>query len=162
MKLIYKNIYLILFLIIIFFLDRISKYLIVNHTESIDDNKIFSSQYINLELVWNKGIAFGLLSFSSSFVYNLLSLIIAFVILIIIYLIIKSRNYEKFFLTMILGGAIGNLYDRVIYKSVPDFIDLHIKNFHWFIFNIADIFITIGVLWLILAEFFVKKKYETN
>jgi len=156
-NLIYKNIYLISFLIIIFFLDRISKYLILNHTESIDDNKIFSSQYINLELVWNKGIAFGLLSFSSAFVYNLLSLIIAFVILIIIYLIIKSRNYEKFFLTMILGGAIGNLYDRVIYKSVPDFIDLHIKNFHWFIFNIADIFITLGVLSLICLEIFTKK-----
>ena len=54
---------------------------------------------------------------------------------------------------MILGGALGNIYDRIFYRAVPDFIDFHISNFHWFIFNFADIFITIGVIFMIIFEY---------
>ncbi len=156
-KILNKNLSLLILFLIIFFLDRISKFLVLDKVNRIGENKIFSSTFINFELIWNKGIAFGLLSFSSEFIYNFVSLIIVFVILLIIFFIFKAKNYEKFFFTMILGGAIGNLYDRIIYKSVPDFIDLHINNFHWFIFNIADIFITLGVLSLICSEILIKK-----
>ena len=69
----------------------------------------------------------------------------------------KSNGIKKFSLMMILGGAIGNVYDRIFYKAVPDFIDFHIGNFHWFIFNVADIFISLGVIFMILSEFFVNK-----
>ncbi len=157
MRAINKNISLLIFLIIIFLFDRISKFLIINKVNETGQNKIFSSTYINLELIWNNGIAFGLLAFPSNFIYNILSSIIFIIVLILIYFILKAKSYEKLFLTMILGGAIGNLYDRLIYNSVPDFIDLHINNFHWFIFNIADIFITLGVLSLICSEILIKK-----
>ena len=152
-----KNYNLFILLITTFLLDRISKYIIINKVNSSGENKIFNSEFLNFELIWNKGIAFGLLSFSSYTIYNLISLIIFLVILIIIFLLFKSKKKEKLFLTLILGGAIGNLYDRIIYKSVPDFIDFHINNFHWFIFNVADIFITLGVIGLIFIEIFFKK-----
>ena len=64
----------------------------------------------------------------------------------------KSNGIKKFSLMMILGGAIGNIYDRIFYKAVPDFLDFHIGNFHWFIFNVADIFITLGVIFMIIIE----------
>ena len=152
-----KNYNLFIVLIFIITLDRISKYIIINKVNSSGENKVFNSEFLNFELIWNKGIAFGLLSFSSHTIYNLISLIIFLVILVIIFLLFKSKKIEKLFLTLILGGAIGNLYDRIIYKSVPDFIDFHINNFHWFIFNVADIFITLGVLGLIFIEIFFKK-----
>ena len=156
-----KNYSLFILIVLIFFIDRISKFLIINEANNLGQNEIFNSKFLNFELIWNKGIAFGLLSFSSSTIYNFISLVIFFVIMIIIFLLFRAKKNEKLFLTLILGGAIGNLYDRIIYKSVPDFIDFHINNFHWFIFNIADIFITLGVFWLILVELF-KKKDETN
>ena len=124
--------------------------------------KYINQKFLNFQLIWNEGIAFGLLSFENDFIYHSISLLITLIILILIIMLIKSKNVEKIGFALISGGAIGNLFDRIMFKSVPDFIDFHVNNFHWFIFNIADIFITIGVLWLILAEFFVKKKYETN
>tara|TARA_B100001057_G_C22092218_1_gene659969 strand:- start:232 stop:477 length:246 start_codon:yes stop_codon:yes gene_type:complete len=66
---------------------------------------------------------------------------------------IKNLGMRKYALLMIFGGAIGNLFDRIIFKAVPDFIDLHVGNFHWFIFNFADVFISIGVFFMILFEF---------
>ena len=121
-------------------------------------SEIFSSRFINFELVWNKGIAFGLFSLEGGLLYQVISLLIFLIIIILIYFILKSDGFEKFGFILILGGALGNLFDRIFYKAVPDFIDLHINDFHWFIFNIADIFITIGVLCLILVEIFFKKK----
>ena len=121
-------------------------------------SEIFSSRFINFELVWNKGIAFGLFSLEGGLLYQIISLLIFLIIIILIYFILKSNGFEKFGFILILGGALGNLFDRIFYKAVPDFIDLHINDFHWFIFNIADIFITIGVLCLILVEIFFKKK----
>ena len=143
--------------ILIFLIDRISKILIIKKSEQISGTEIFSSKFINFELVWNKGIAFGLLSLNEGISYQLISVLIFIIIIILIHLIYKSKSYERLGFTLILGGAIGNLFDRVFYKSVPDFIDLHVHNFHWFIFNIADIFITIGVLCLLCIEIFFKK-----
>ena len=142
----------------IFFLDRITKILVVKTAQDLGKNDIYFSDYINIELVWNKGVAFGLFSMNESTSYNLITLVIFFVILIIIFLILKAKKFEKFSYILILGGALGNLFDRLLYKAVPDFIDLHINNFHWFIFNIADIFITMGVMCLIFVEIFFKKE----
>jgi len=146
------------FIIFIFLIDRISKILIIKKSQEMMGGQIFSSKFINFELVWNKGIAFGLFSSDGGILYQLISLLIIFIIMVLIYFIVKSKGLEKLGFTLILGGALGNLYDRIFYKAVPDFIDLHINNFHWFIFNIADIFITIGVICLILVEIFFKKK----
>ena len=153
-----NNIFYFIVILSIFLLDRISKILIINISEEIKNNEIYQSEFINFQLIWNEGIAFGLLSFENDFIYHSISLLITLIILVLIIMLIKSKNVEKIGFALISGGAIGNLFDRIMFKSVPDFIDFHINNFHWFIFNIADIFITIGVLWLILAEFFVKKK----
>ena len=146
------------FLISLFLIDRVSKILIIKKSQEIMGGEIFSSRFINFELIWNKGIAFGLFSSDSGVFYQLISLLIIFIVMILIYFITKSKGFEKFGFILILGGALGNLFDRIFYKAVPDFIDLHINNFHWFIFNIADIFITIGVICLILVEIFFKKK----
>ena len=154
-----KNIFYFIIVFVVFLIDRISKILIVNFSEEIRNNEIYQSKFLNFQLIWNEGIAFGLLSFENDFIYHSISLLITLIILILIIMLIKSKNVEKIGFALISGGAIGNLFDRIMFKSVPDFIDFHVNNFHWFIFNIADIFITIGVLWLILAEFFVKKKY---
>jgi|TARA_Y200000002_G_scaffold197292_1_gene162966 signal peptidase II len=155
-----KNNFLSIFIFItfIFLIDRISKILIIKKSQQIMGNEIFSSRYINFELIWNKGIAFGLFSFDGGMLYQMISLLIFFIVIILIYFILKSNGFEKFGFILILGGALGNLFDRIFYKAVPDFIDLHINSFHWFIFNIADIFITFGVICLILVEIFYKKK----
>ena len=155
-----KNIFYFIIVFVVFLIDRISKILIVNFSEEIRNNEIYQSKFLNFQLIWNEGIAFGLLSFENDFIYHSISLLITLIILILIIMLIKSKNVEKIGFALISGGAIGNLFDRIMFKSVPDFIDFHVNNFHWFIFNIADIFITIGVLWLILAEFFVKKNMK--
>tara|TARA_X000000950_G_C13756852_1_gene595128 strand:+ start:189 stop:680 length:492 start_codon:yes stop_codon:yes gene_type:complete len=152
---IFFNFSLILF---IFLLDRISKNLIIKKSEEIGSGQIYSSKFINFELVYNKGIAFGLFSLDEGFAYQSISMLIIIVTIILIYFITKSRGFERFGFILILGGALGNLFDRIFYKAVPDFIDLHVNDFHWFIFNIADIFITFGVICLILVEIFFKKR----
>jgi signal peptidase II len=144
-------------IIIIFLLDRISKIYIINLAELNSSVDIYLTSFLNLYLVWNSGIAFGLLSFDQSFIYNTITILILIIILIILIIIIKSNNYKIYFLSMIMGGALGNLFDRIYYSAVPDFIDLHLNNFHWFIFNVADIFISIGVICLILDEIFIDK-----
>ena len=135
-----------------------TKLYILKKTENLNSNEIFFSNYLNIQLVWNKGIAFGLLSIDKNLTYHLITLLIIIVIIIIVYLANKSESFEKFSYSLIIGGALGNLFDRVYYSAVPDFIDLHINNFHWFIFNIADIFITLGILCLIFVEIFLKKE----
>ena len=159
-----KNIINLIIITIIFLIDRISKILILKKTELIDQNEIFLSKFKNLHLIWNEGIAFGLLSFKGGLFYQIITVLILIIIITLLILIIrpKTKINEKIGYILISGGAIGNFYDRVAYKAVPDFIDLHVGNFHWFIFNIADIFITIGILWLILIEIFSNKKNENS
>ena len=143
---------------IIFFLDRISKYLVISQSEKNLSYDLFQSEFLNINLIWNEGIAFGLLSFGNQIFYNIISVLIAIIIIILFILIFKAKKIKKYSYIIICGGALGNLFDRIIYKSVPDFIDFHYNEFHWFIFNIADIFITLGVLCLIYDEIFLEKK----
>ena len=148
--------------LLIFLIDRISKIYVINLDKNFSGSEIFSSKFLNIYLIWNEGIAFGLFSSNENNIYNILTLLIIFVIIIIFYMITQSQGLQKYSLLMILGGAIGNVFDRILYKSVPDFIDFHINEFHWFIFNVADIFITIGVICMILTELIAsnKKKHE--
>ena len=137
---------------LIFILDRFSKIYVVNLDKVNYSPELYKSKFLNINLIWNEGIAFGLLSFDQSNFYNLLSLLIAIIVLFIFFMIIKNNNIKKYPLLMIFAGAIGNLYDRIAYKAVPDFIDFHIEEFHLFIFNVADIFISLGVFCMILFE----------
>tara|TARA_Y100001958_G_C20748724_1_gene234102 strand:+ start:134 stop:514 length:381 start_codon:yes stop_codon:yes gene_type:complete len=123
---------------------------------NFNENIYFLNDYINLDLVWNTGIGFGLLSSNSNLIYNLTSLLIVIVIIFLIYFLIGSDKYEKIIYSIIIGGALGNFYDRMLFKAVPDFIDLHYKNFHWFTFNLADIFITCGIIAFLLRGFYIK------
>ncbi len=141
-------------LIIIFSIDRISKFYILKLAQVESSVDIYVTSYLNLFLIWNKGIAFGLLSMNESIVYNFITLIISLIIVVILFMMWKNNNIQRYFLALVAGGALGNLYDRIVYTAVPDFIDLHFQGFHWFVFNIADIFITIGILCLILVEVF--------
>ena len=142
-------------IISIFILDRISKIKIISNLES--SNSIFINDYLNFDLIWNTGVAFGLLSQNANIYYHIITFLIFLIIILLGYLIFKGDFFEKIFLSLILGGALGNFYDRLFYFAVPDFIDLHIDNFHWFTFNIADIFITIGVIFLISKDLFLIK-----
>lgn len=144
--------------LIIFLVDRFSKIYILKIAALENKVDIYISEYLNLYLIWNKGIAFGLFSFEENLIYNLISLTIFVISLVIIVMIIKSSGFRKYVLIMILGGALSNLFDRVYYSAVPDFIDFHVNNYHWFIFNVADIFITFGVICLIYEEIFLYKK----
>ena len=138
--------------VLIFILDRISKLYVMNLDRVNYSSELYQSKYLNISLVWNEGIAFGLLSFNQHSFYNILSLLISIIIMVIFFMIIRNDNIKRYPLLMIFAGAIGNLYDRFAYKAVPDFIDFHIGEFHWFIFNVADIFISLGVFFMILFE----------
>mgnify|MGYP001277924494 CR=1 FL=1 len=136
----------------IFLFDRLSKLYVIYLDKKFFTSEIFSSKFLNINLIWNEGIAFGLLNFEKNYLYNILTIFILTVIILILFMIIKTEGLKKFSLLLILGGALGNIFDRIFYKAVPDFIDFHIGNFHWFIFNIADIFISVGVIFMILFE----------
>ena len=144
------NIYFLIIILLIFFLDRYSKLYIL---KNFSDRIYYINKLINFDLVWNTGIGFGLFNSSSMFIYNLISIVIACVIILLVYLTIKSKKIDKIAFSIIIGGAIGNFYDRLIYNAVPDFIDLHYANFHWFTFNLADVFITFGVFIFLLKGF---------
>ena len=141
----------------IFIIDRVSKLYILNIADITGSVDIYISSYLNFYLIWNKGIAFGFFSFEENLIYHLITTLIIIITFIIIFIIIKTNDYRAYFLVFILGGSYGNLFDRIYYSSVPDFIDFHINDFHWFIFNVADIFITTGVFCLIFVEIFYKK-----
>tara|TARA_Y100000816_G_scaffold50833_1_gene32419 strand:+ start:1239 stop:1736 length:498 start_codon:yes stop_codon:yes gene_type:complete len=141
----------------IFLLDRISKIYVIDQSKKSLSNNLFLSDYLNISLMWNEGIAFGLFAFDESFFYNFITILIIMVIIIVFFMILKNKGYKKYSLILILGGALGNLYDRIFFGAVPDFIDFHIGDFHWFVFNVADIFISIGVIIMILSEFMVTK-----
>jgi len=151
-----------LLVFLIFLFDRVSKIYVINLNNKFLGNEIFSSKFLNITLIWNEGIAFGILSFGDKTLYNFLTILIFIIILVIVFMIIKSEGLKKYSLLIILGGALGNIFDRIYYKAVPDFIDIHIANFHWFIFNIADIFITLGVVFMIFLELFVNNKKDKS
>jgi len=144
-------------IIFIFLIDRISKLLIIGSPETYEQYGISITSFLNFNLIWNEGIAFGLFSFDEKLYYNFLTLFICLITVVIIWLMFRSSGFEKLSYIMIIGGSFGNIFDRIIYSAVPDFIDIHINNFHWFIFNVADIFITIGIIFLISFEIFDKK-----
>ena len=143
---------------LIFLLDRISKIYVIHLDEILLNSEIITSKFINIQLIWNEGVAFGLFAFDDKSFYNLITGFIIIIILTLIYFIRKTRGIEKYSFIAILGGALGNVFDRFLYSAVPDFIDIHYQNFHWFIFNVADIFISLGVLLLISLELFFKKR----
>ena len=151
-----------LIVIIIFSLDRISKIYILNLAESGNYLDIYLNSFLNFHLIWNTGIGFGLLPSETDFYYNLITALIVLINIIILVMVIKSNDYKIFFLLIILGGSFGNLFDRIYYRAVPDFIDFHYGSFHWFVFNVADIFITLGILCLIIVEFFFNNLKEKN
>ena len=148
-----KNFY-ISFLIVslIYFLDRLSKIYVIQLDKNNFGSEIFNSSYLNIVLIWNKGIAFGLFSFNETHLYNILTLIISIIIIIVIIMSLRTQGFKRYSLLMVVGGALGNLYDRIFFNAVPDFIDFHIGEFHWFIFNVADMFISLGVIFMILYE----------
>ena len=143
---------------IIFFLDRVSKLYLINLVEVNNVVDIYVSPFLNLYFIWNTGVAFGLLSFEQSTFYSLVTIIIICIDIILLIIIVRSNNYKAFFFICIFGGSLGNLFDRLYYKAVPDFIDIHFQEFHWFIFNVADIFISLGITCLIFVEIFSNKK----
>mgnify|MGYP001489179382 FL=1 len=149
-------------IIFIFLIDRISKLLIIGSPETYEQYGISITSFLNFNLIWNEGIAFGLFSFDNKFYYNLLTILICLITIIIIWLLLKSDGLERLSFLVIVGGSLGNIFDRIFYSAVPDFIDIHINNFHWFIFNVADIFITIGILCLISIEVVGKKKNKNE
>jgi signal peptidase II len=146
------------FIIMIFLIDRLTKIYVITKFDNNLSLNLFESKYLNFHLIWNDGIAFGLLSSSNDFFYNVITFIIFLIIIVLIRMLINSTKLEKIALIFVIGGACGNFLDRIIYKSVPDFIDLHYNNFHWFVFNVADIFVTVGVILLIFNEIFYEKK----
>ena len=161
-KFLRKNFYISFSIVaLIYFLDRLSKIYVIQLDKNNLGSDIFNSAYLNIVLIWNKGIAFGLLSFSESYLYNFISLIIAIIIIVLVIMSLKSQGFKRYSLLIIVGGALGNLHDRIFFNAVPDFIDFHIGNFHWFIFNVSDIFITLGVISMIVSELFDNKNEKT-
>jgi signal peptidase II len=154
-----KKIYLFVIIVIFFLIDRVSKILILKSFLKNSLSEIYINSFLNFSLVWNSGIGFGLLQIEPNIFYSTVSIIIAAINLILIYWMITTPNYsESIFISIILGSSLGNLFDRLYYNSVPDFIDLHYKSFHWFTFNIADIFITLGIIGLIIIDLLKIKK----
>ena len=153
LKFLRKNFYISFSIVaLIYFLDRLTKIYVIQLDKNNLGADIFNSAYLNIILIWNKGIAFGLFSFDESHLYNILSLIISIIVVILVIMSLKSHGFKRCSLLMIVGGALGNLHDRIFFNAVPDFIDFHVGNFHWFIFNVSDIFITLGVISMIILE----------
>ena len=150
-----NNIYFTFIILSIFFLDRFTKIYILNNFR---DSSFYLNDFINFDLIWNTGVGFGLLSSNSNLFYNSTTALIGLIIIFLFIFALDSEKYEKIIFSIIIGGALGNFYDRITYKAVPDFIDLHYKNFHWFTFNLADIFITIGLISMLIYGLILKNK----
>ena len=161
-ELLKKNLFNLFIIVFIFLLDRISKYLVLELFYKTSEKEVIITSFLSFNLLWNEGIAFGLFSFDEKVLYNILTFLIGLVIFIIFFMLRTNEGLKKYSLLIILGGAIGNFYDRIKYNAVPDFIDFHIENFHWFIFNVSDIFITIGVILMIVLELISNKKENRN
>ena len=163
LKFLRKNFYISFSIVaLIYFLDRLTKIYVIQLDKNNLGSDIFNSAYLNIVLIWNKGIAFGLFSFDESHLYNILSLIISIIVVILVIMSLKSHGFKRYSLLMIVGGALGNLHDRIFFNAVPDFIDFHVGNFHWFIFNVSDIFITLGVISMIVLELADNKTEKKN
>ena len=145
-------------ILIIFLADRLTKIYILKIAEVENAVDIYINTYLNFYLIWNKGIAFGLFSFNERFIYNIITAIILLIIVVILVMVIKNKGFKKYSLMFVLGGSLGNVFDRIYYSAVPDFIDFHINDFHWFVFNVADIFITLGIVCLIFDEILINGK----
>ncbi len=143
------------FILIIFGVDRYTKIFV---KKNFTENVIYVNDFLNFDLIWNTGIGFGLMNTNSEIFYNSVSLLIGLIIIWLIFLGFKSDNYDKIIFSIIIGGALGNFYDRIFFKAVPDFIDVHFENFHWFTFNVADIFITLGIIFYLIKDLFIKKE----
>ena len=148
-----------IYILLIFFLDLFSKHSIVNN---FSEQKYYVNDFLNIDLIWNSGVGFGLLSFNNPIYYELITLLIGLIIVILFYIFLNSKGFEKLIFSTIVGGALGNFYDRLFTKAVPDFIDFHYNNFHWFTFNVADIFVTIGVIFLLIKNFYEPNSNEKN
>ena len=148
-----ENLYFLIIVLFIFSIDRYSKIQII---KNFSENTFYLNDFINYDLIWNTGIGFGIFSSNSQLIYNLFSCLIFLVIIFLIFYLIRSSKKEKLIFSIIIGGAVGNFYDRLVYKAVPDFIDIHFENFHWFTFNVADIFITLGVMIYLFKGFLIK------
>ena len=142
----------------IFLLDRLSKIYVIYLDKKYLGSEIFSSKFLDINLIWNDGIAFGLFSFDDKMLYDILTILILIVIIVLIFMTLGSQGTKKYSLLTILGGALGNVFDRLFYRAVPDFLDFHVGNYHWFIFNVADIFITIGIIFMVIMELFNKNQ----
>ena len=163
LKLLKNNLFLnFIFILTIFSLDRISKLYVVEQFKKNFDNILYESKFLNIHLIWNEGIAFGLFSFDEKSFYNALTIIIILVSLLILYICFINKGLKRYALLSIFAGSLGNIFDRLYYKAVPDFIDFHVGEFHWFIFNLADVFITLGVIIMIMTEFFSNNKKNIN
>ena len=152
----------IIIVLIVFFVDRASKIYLINLQASGTDIDFYILPFLNFYLVWNTGIGFGLISLETNTFYHILTAIIAAINFALIIFLIKSKGIYVYLIAILIGGSLGNLFDRIYFYAVPDFIDVHFGNFHWFIFNVADIFITTGIIGLILIELFKKKGKVTE
>jgi signal peptidase II len=152
----------IIIILTLFFIDRLSKIYLINLQSTGTDIDFYIFPFLNFYLVWNTGIGFGLAAMESNIYYHILTSIIAIVNIGLIFFLIKSKGVYAYLIALIIGGSLGNLFDRIYYYAVPDFIDLHIGNYHWFIFNVADIFITVGIIGLVFAELSKKEKVSKN
>ena len=152
----------IIIILIIFFFDRLTKLYLINLQASGTDIDFYIFSFLNFYLIWNTGIGFGLASMETNIYYHILTTIIVFVNLGLIYFLLNSKGIYVYLLATIIGGSLGNLFDRIYYYAVPDFIDLHLGNYHWFVFNVADIFITVGIIGLILTELLRKETISKN
>ena len=153
-----KNLLNLIIIFSIFLIDRVAKIYILKKAELVNTVDIYINPYLNFYLIWNKGIAFGMFSFNENFIYNMITFLITIIIVIILVMIINASGFKKYCLMFVLGGSLGNLFDRMYYAAVPDFIDFHINDFHWFVFNVADIFITLGIICLIFDEILINDK----
>ena len=154
-----ENFYFLAIIFFIFGIDRYSKIEIINNFSEIS---FYLNDFLNFDLIWNTGIGFGLISLETNVFYHVLTILIGAINIVLIVLLIKFKGIYAYLIALIIGGSLGNLFDRVYYYAVPDFIDIHIGNFHWFIFNVADIFITVGIIGLILTELLRKEKISKN
>ena len=146
----------------VFIFDRATKIYLINLQNSGIDIDFYISPFLNFYLVWNTGIGFGLIAMDASIYYHILTLIIVIINIALIYFLIKSKAIYAYLIALVVGGSLGNLLDRIYYYAVPDFIDLHFGTYHWYIFNVADIFITVGIIGLLFVEFIKKEKISNN
>ena len=152
----------IIIILVVFFFDRATKVYLIDLQATGTDIDFYIFSFLNFYLVWNTGIGFGLAPLESNVFYHLLTLVITTINLVLIYFLFKAKGIYVYFFALVIGGSLGNLFDRIYYYAVPDFIDIHLGNFHWFIFNIADIFITFGIIGLVFFELTKKEKISKN